>query len=1114
LGSALNALGTTNSKGGQKAGKPKSATAAKDMGCSSSKEAKSPAVDDRGSGGGGKTKAPKLGRFNSSSEDDEEPLSLFVIDTNSTISNGKDAPPDSQVYQKPESVREIIRTALKRNFIFQTMEPSALERLIDVFKPVHCRLGENIIEQGTTGEFMYAIEEGTFDVLKDSVGKIAEMKPGQTFGELALLYGAQRSATVLCTKAASLWALDRSTFRYYQTSNERRMKDMAVDVLKQVPLLKDLDPDQLQKVADVATTTDYREGDSIIRKGEIGNTFFIVLEGVVVCTDASMGDKGDESDSAAAVLAASADGGQSSKIPRGDASPTKLPEESAANSSGQTSAPVGSPAKAAHSDKAKRTKGQSARQNTADMLEPKSSSKEVSGGIRLKAGDWFGEIALLTGSARTANVMADSSVRLLAFDRSAFEKVLGSLRDLLDKKANMRMLTAVPIIAQLPERERNAAFKMFDTEEFPAGSLVVLEGTIGTKFYLVRSGTGVVSRKRIAGGGEEATAAVPPLAPSAPGRPTSAGARGGKGEKPAASGGGAAAATALNSGGQQKPSGGQRPGLRGNTSPEGSDADSFESLSSFDMAAASNQAKVERGKSSGASGKPVAHLPTILDVNPLLSEQDVLGEIKMGDHFGEESLSNDIPRFATVTAQTDMSCFVLERADFEAILHEYEQATQMSAHTTSREQVGLSLSTTAGSSNDGTVSGEPKGSALGVDAAGHEAKKRPPASHRGSYMSGEKVSPTAKAGAKDSDGSASAAEVDADAGGKRQGSGGSASEPAGPPPSEPAKAVELEVDWGALKNLGKIGAGTFGTVLMMQDTRDNSVFAMKVLDRKRVKKMRQERRLETEKQLLRVMRSPFICRLMADTEDESAFYLLMEMVQGGELQRLIHPSDVVKRAKQQADVERGKLAGIPHQSAKFYAAAISLPLVYVHRRMVAFRDLKPENVMIDRFGYPKLIDFGLAKPLEQTGGKTYTLCGTPEYLAPEVILGTGHNQAVDWWALGVLLFEMVVGSSPFLEKGVDRRKQDHMVIFENIVDNRVSYPRDMEAGCRDLVKRLLAGKPVTRLGSGRRAHKEYEEHLWFAGAVDWGLLARRQLQPPWYPPLKNTTDQACFKKDK
>jgi serine/threonine protein kinase len=113
----------------------------------------------------------------------------------------------------------------------------------------------------------------------------------------------------------------------------------------------------------------------------------------------------------------------------------------------------------------------------------------------------------------------------------------------------------------------------------------------------------------------------------------------------------------------------------------------------------------------------------------------------------------------------------------------------------------------------------------------------------------------------------------------------------------------------------------------MQDVRNNDAYAMKVLDRKRVKKMHQERRLETEKELLRQMKSPFICRLFADTEDDSAFYLLMEFVNGGELQRLIHPRDLLKRGQQQADVDRGLCAGIPHQPAKFYVAAVSLPLV-------------------------------------------------------------------------------------------------------------------------------------------------------------------------------------------
>ena len=139
----------------------------------------------------------------------------------------------------------------------------------------------------------YAVESGKFEVHKRGDGKINEMGPGYTFGELALIYGAKRSATVLCVSAASLWALDRSTFRHYRAHNERRMKDTVVEVLKNVPLLKDLEADQLAKAAEVARTVEHQEGDVIIHKGEMGNTFYILLEGVVICTEASLGDDGD-----------------------------------------------------------------------------------------------------------------------------------------------------------------------------------------------------------------------------------------------------------------------------------------------------------------------------------------------------------------------------------------------------------------------------------------------------------------------------------------------------------------------------------------------------------------------------------------------------------------------------------------------------------------------------------------------------------------------------------------------------------------------------------------------------------------------------------------------------
>jgi len=906
-------------------------------------------------------------------EESNSTFGNYVIDTSSlrfsqVEMNTPNTGATAKRFAKSDAVRDLIANTLRGNFIFESLTKHELENLIDVFSPISCVEGDEIIKQGAMGDFMYVVESGFFEVTKSKQGKLSNCGVGQTFGELALLYGAKRSATVTCTQDASLWALDRQTFRYYRASNERRMKDLALDVLAKVPLLNDLELTQLARAAEVARTVDFQEGDVIIRKGEVGHTFYIVLEGVVNCSDASLVD-GD--------------------LPPIDASrsPRGLPVAS-----------------------------------EGDGLTPRQMLRQAlpAGGVRLKAGDWFGEIALLTGSVRTANVVADSSVRLLAFDRGAFEKVLGSLKDILDRKANNRMLSILPVIARLPTKRREAAVEMFSIEQFADGQTIAAFGDPNPRFLLVKSGTALVWRQP-----QDPAQPPPELPPAEKKNSTPSETNRGMDSK---------LETKSETKSETKT---LVPSLdiasKGNPRavrvPESFES-SFESLSSFEMVMNndSNFSHSPSGKRDpNWRSEAAVKTPTIAEEEG--KEKDYI-ELCTGEHVGAEAILNGNPMDCTVVAKGVVTCFMLTRDDLAVLLADEEKDSP-------------------------TASFESK---MGALVGNHPSRV-----HRGSHI----VPP----------------EVD-----------------------------EKEIDWSALKNLGRIGAGTFGTVLMMQDTRDKSTFAMKVLDRKRVKKMRQEKRLETEKQLLKSIKSPFICKFYGDTEDDSAFYLLLELVQGGELQRLIHPAEPEKRAAQQADVESGKLAGIPHQPAKFYTAAISLPLVYLHRREVAFRDLKPENVMIDRFGYPKLIDFGLAKPLDATGGKTYTLCGTPEYLAPEVILGTGHNYAVDWWALGVLLFEMVVGSSPFLEKGVDRRKQDHMVIFENIVENRVDYPVDMESGCKDLVRRLLTGKPAIRMASGRRANKEFEEHLWFAGVVDWHLLNIRQIRPPWFPPIQNPTDQVCFGK--
>ena len=210
--------------------------------------------------------------------------------------------------------------------------------------------------------------------------------------------------------------------------------------------------------------------------------------------------------------------------------------------------------------------------------------------------------------------------------------------------------------------------------------------------------------------------------------------------------------------------------------------------------------------------------------------------------------------------------------------------------------------------------------------------------------------------------------------------------------------------------------------------------------------------------------------------------MLLEYVGGGELFSRLR--------------KEGRFA---NDVALFYACEILLVFEYLHSLNVAYRDLKPENVLIDKYGHVKLTDFGFAKEVPD---RTFTLCGTPEYLAPEIIQSKGHGKEVDWWALGILTYEMTAGFPPFYD-------ENPYAIYEKILSGRIEFGKAFNPIVKDLIKKLLQADIAKRYGCKRAGSEEIKNHRWFKG-VSWESVYRREIPPPWAPKLANPSDTHFF----
>lgn len=196
-----------------------------------------------------------------------------------------------------------------------------------------------------------------------------------------------------------------------------------------------------------------------------------------------------------------------------------------------------------------------------------------------------------------------------------------------------------------------------------------------------------------------------------------------------------------------------------------------------------------------------------------------------------------------------------------------------------------------------------------------------------------------------------------------------------------------------LKTVNTIGVGGFGRVNLVKDVNTDKVYALKILNKAHIKEMNQQEHVLNERNILMACRNDFIIRLYKSFRDSERLYMLTEYCPGGEVWTMLR-----------------SWGRFDEQTARFYCAAALEAFDYLHRHYIVYRDLKPENMLLDKNGIPKLADFGFAKCLKNESGRTYTFCGTAEYVAPEVILNKGQGVAVDLWALGIFMYELVSGS--------------------------------------------------------------------------------------------------------
>eukprot|EP01118_Nematostelium_gracile_P000842 TRINITY_DN1083_c0_g1_i3.p1 TRINITY_DN1083_c0_g1~~TRINITY_DN1083_c0_g1_i3.p1 ORF type:complete len:447 (-),score=163.82 TRINITY_DN1083_c0_g1_i3:60-1400(-) len=276
-----------------------------------------------------------------------------------------------------------------------------------------------------------------------------------------------------------------------------------------------------------------------------------------------------------------------------------------------------------------------------------------------------------------------------------------------------------------------------------------------------------------------------------------------------------------------------------------------------------------------------------------------------------------------------------------------------------------------------------------------------------------------------------------------------------------------------------VGKGGFGKVLRVKHKATNKIYAMKVMNKNKISGQRQLQCLIAEKNIM-LNDNPFLVHLHYSFQTDDKLYFVMDFISGGDLAYHLE--------------HRGRFN---MKEIAFITAEIVLAMEHLHACGIVYRDLKLENILLDSNGHVCLTDFGLSKELETVSATTKTVCGTPTYLAPEVLLGHAYGNSIDWWSLGVVLYELFTGTNPFDAKDFDS-------VLQNILHSAINVPQYVPKEGKDLIEALLQRNPAKRLCS-TNGSEEIEGHIFYKG-IDWKKLMVKQLKPPFVPPATENFD--------